>query len=91
VAASVTGNAHALDRGTPLGAVSVKALAHLAGGIPPSTAADRRALWASFGVICDELSCDVLTLGLEPVSKSTVSPLQTMKADGSLCSSHFVT
>jgi uncharacterized protein (TIGR02679 family) len=29
----------------------------------------RRALWASFGVIRERASCDVLSLGLEPVSK----------------------
>ena len=35
----------------------------------PSTAAARRALWASFGVICERAFLDVLSLGLEPVSK----------------------
>lgn len=82
VAASSTGDAHALDRGTPLGALVVNALSHLAQLRPPSTAADRRSLWASFGVVCDELSCDVLTLGLEPASKGDTSPLHAMKADG---------
>ncbi|CAN5514794.1 hypothetical protein BH24ACT26_BH24ACT26_14320 [soil metagenome] len=81
VAAASTGNAHALDRGSPLGALVVNALAHLIHLRPPSTAADRRALWASFGVVCDELSCDVLALGLEPVSKGADSPLRAMKAD----------
>jgi uncharacterized protein (TIGR02679 family) len=82
VAATATGNAHALDRGTPLGAVVVNALAHLGGVHTPSTAAERRTLWASFGVVCDELSCDVLTLGLESVSKSASSPLNSMRANG---------
>ncbi|MFN2488710.1 MAG: TIGR02679 family protein [Actinomycetota bacterium] len=82
VAASTTGDAHALDRGTPLGALVLNALAYLAQLVPPSTAADRRALWASFGVVCDELSCDVLTLGLDPVSRGANTPLHAMKADG---------
>jgi uncharacterized protein (TIGR02679 family) len=83
VAASFTGDAHALDRGTPLGALVVNALAHLAQIGTPSTAADRRSLWASFGVVCDELSCDVLTLGLQPISKGSVaSPLLAMKEEG---------
>lgn len=82
VAASSTGDAHALDRGTPLGGLVVNALAHLTERRPPSTAADRRSLWASFGVVCDELSCDVLTLGLEPASKGVASPLHAMKAAG---------
>lgn len=83
VAASCTGDAHALDRGTPLGALVVNALAHLAELAPPSTAADRRSLWASFGVVCDELSCEVLTLGLEPASREAgSSPLHGMKEDG---------
>ncbi|HVM33887.1 MAG TPA: TIGR02679 family protein [Actinomycetota bacterium] len=82
VAAKAMGNAHALDRGTSLGALVVNALAHLSGVRTPSTAADRRTLWASFGVVCDELSCDVLTLGLEPVSQSASSPLNAMRANG---------
>lgn len=68
VASSYTGDSHGLDRGTQLGALVVNALAYLASVLPPSTAPDRRALWASFGVVCDELSCDVLTLGLGPTS-----------------------
>ncbi|MGH2697863.1 MAG: TIGR02679 family protein [Actinomycetota bacterium] len=82
VAASATGDAHALDRGTPLGALVVNALAHLSELRTPSTAADRRTLWASFGVVCDELSCDVLTLGLDPMPKGASSPLHAMKANG---------
>jgi uncharacterized protein (TIGR02679 family) len=81
VAAAATGDAHALDRGTSLGGLVINALAHLGGQGSPSTAADRRALWASFGVVCDELSCDVLTLGLEPSSKGD-GPLHAMKAGG---------
>jgi uncharacterized protein (TIGR02679 family) len=81
VAAAATGDAHALDRGTPLGGLVVNALAHLRGQGSPSTAADRRALWASFGVVCDELSCDVLTLGLEPSAKRD-GPLYAMKVSG---------
>jgi uncharacterized protein (TIGR02679 family) len=42
-------------------------LALLAGIDLPSGAAGRRALWATFGVVADETSSTVLTLGLRPV------------------------
>lgn len=83
VAASCTGDSHALDRGTPLGALAVNALAHLASVPSPSTAPGRRALWTSFGVVCDELSCDVLTLALEPASTDGAGvSLHDMRAAG---------
>jgi uncharacterized protein (TIGR02679 family) len=67
-AARVTGQAHALDDGTPLGALALGAARALAGLEPPdpaeSPAEARREAWAAVGVLCDELSSAVLTLGL---------------------------
>ncbi|MGH2751917.1 MAG: TIGR02679 family protein [Actinomycetota bacterium] len=66
LATRVSGEAHALDNGRPLATIVQHALAFLRGEQLPSGAAGRRRLWATFGVVCDELSCDVLTLGLAP-------------------------
>jgi uncharacterized protein (TIGR02679 family) len=61
LAAVSTGDSHALDAGRPLAAL----LMQLASD---SEIEDRRDIWASFGVLCDELSAPVLTLNL--LSKS---------------------
>lgn len=67
-AARVTGRAHALDDGSPLGTLALGASRALAGLEPPgpeeSPAEARREAWAAVGVLCDELSSIVLTLGL---------------------------
>jgi uncharacterized protein (TIGR02679 family) len=62
------GDAHALDRGRPLGRLTAAALLALEGGPPrePKSADEWRALWARVGVSCDDLSCTALTLGLRP-------------------------
>lgn len=59
------GDTHALDRG-PLDTLVCSALAAMAGLVPARGAANRRALWAGHGVICDELSVHCLVLGLAP-------------------------
>jgi uncharacterized protein (TIGR02679 family) len=67
-AARVVGRAHALDDGTPLGTLALGAARALARLDPPepdeSAAEARREAWAAVGVLCDELSSMVLTLGL---------------------------
>ena len=67
-AARVTGRAHALDDGSPLGTLALGAARALAGlgprGRDESPAEARREAWAAVGVLCDELSSIVLTLGL---------------------------
>ncbi len=67
-AARVTGRAHALDDGSPLGTLALGAARALAGLEPPgpheSPTEARREAWAAVGVLCDELSSAVLTLGL---------------------------
>jgi uncharacterized protein (TIGR02679 family) len=62
LAAAVTGDSHALDPGTPLGTIAVRIAAGQAGTWDSAEA--RRDAWASAGVLCDELSAPVLTLGL---------------------------
>jgi uncharacterized protein (TIGR02679 family) len=62
------GDSHALDRGRPLGRLVASALLVLEYR-PASTelpAAEWRDLWARAGVICDDLSCTALVLGLRP-------------------------
>jgi uncharacterized protein (TIGR02679 family) len=67
-AARVAGSAHALDEGEPLGTLALSAARALAGLEPPgpdeSPAESRREAWAAVGLMCDELSNLVLTIGL---------------------------
>lgn len=75
-AARVAGGAHALDDGQPLATLALgaaRALARLdAPGPEESQAEARREAWAGVGLLCDELSSVVLTLGL-PGDKQTAS------------------
>jgi uncharacterized protein (TIGR02679 family) len=64
LAAELVGDAHALDVGAPLTAVAISLLCALTGATSPRDALERRDLWASVGVACDELSAPVLTLNL---------------------------
>ncbi|MGO9335361.1 MAG: TIGR02679 family protein [Acidimicrobiales bacterium] len=64
LAADATGDAHALDRGTPVGGLVVHALSTLSGSPVPEDAASWRGAWSDVGITCDDLSCDVLVLNL---------------------------
>jgi uncharacterized protein (TIGR02679 family) len=64
LAAAVTGDSHALDPGTPLGTIGVRVAAARGGVAAWDSAEAWRDAWASAGVLCDELSAPVLTLGL---------------------------
>ncbi|MGP4095421.1 TIGR02679 family protein [Nonomuraea sp. KM90] len=66
VAADVTGDPHALDEGTRLSALVLKALSILYDVPAPEGAEARRALWERAGVACDALSTTVLVAGLRP-------------------------
>lgn len=69
-AAQKLGDAHALDPGTPIATLAVRAAAAL-GGIPyADTAEGRRDAWACVGILCDELSSPALILNL-PASVDT--------------------
>lgn len=64
LAAAVTGDTHALDHGTTLATLVLRALA-LRTGVPrPASTEDRRELWDASGVIVDDLASRVLVLGL---------------------------
>lgn len=58
-----TGDTKALS-GTPLATLVLRALAKRETVEPPSTAAERRRLWESAGVVSDDLSSQVLLLNL---------------------------
>lgn len=64
LAAQLFGDAHALDARTPLGALGAGLAAALGGAAVGPGAHARREVWASVGVIVDELSSWVLTVGL---------------------------
>lgn len=66
LASRALGDSHALDAGHRVPALVLRALARIHGRPLPATAAERRELWATAGVVCDDLSCDVLVLGLAP-------------------------
>ena len=78
----ILGNSHALDTGHRVPALVLRALAALAGSPPPTSAAERRALWDSAAVVCDDLSCDVLVLGLRPTGNSLLADTLRRFADG---------
>jgi uncharacterized protein (TIGR02679 family) len=63
----LNGHAHALDDGTPVSTLVLRALATLYDIAPPQSAAERRALWSRAGVADDELSATVTAGGLRPV------------------------
>ncbi len=66
LASRVLGASHALDAGHRVPALVLRALARIHDRPVPLLAAERRELWALAGVVCDDLSCDVLVLGLAP-------------------------
>ncbi|MFI1361072.1 TIGR02679 family protein [Streptomyces sp. NPDC020898] len=60
----LNGDSHALDDGTRLSTLVLRALATLHDTAPPQSAADRRTLWTRAGVADDDLSATVLVAGL---------------------------
>lgn len=67
LAAHVLGDSHALDDGRPLTTVVLKGVMHRCDGADPGVlpaGEQRRDLWASVGVVSDELSSTVLAYGL---------------------------
>ncbi|WP_245641915.1 TIGR02679 family protein [Nonomuraea candida] len=73
VAAGVTGDPHALDDGTRLASLVLKALSILYDVPPPEGAEARRALWERAGVACDALSTTVLVAGLRPAGDTALA------------------
>jgi uncharacterized protein (TIGR02679 family) len=64
LAAAVTGDTHALDHGTTLATLVLRALARRTGVPRPASTEDRRELWDACGVIVDDIASRVLVLGL---------------------------
>jgi uncharacterized protein (TIGR02679 family) len=64
LAAAAVGDSHALDPGSAVGTLVLRALAGLAGAPLPTDPEERRAIWALHGVLVDELSAPVLALNL---------------------------
>jgi uncharacterized protein (TIGR02679 family) len=71
----LNGHTHALDDGTPLSALVLRALAILYDTTLPQSAAERRALWSRAGVADDELSATVLVGGLRPAGDGLLARL----------------
>jgi len=83
LASEALGASHALDPGRPMATLVLRALAVLADRPPPRSAAERRDLWESAGVIADDLSCDVLVLGLAPTGGGRIGEaLRAFAAEG---------
>lgn len=81
LASDVIGPSHKLDDKDAVGRLVLRALAHLVGVEPPSTAARRRALWSTFGVAADETSSTVLTVGLRPLPAGPLTEAAARWAD----------
>jgi uncharacterized protein (TIGR02679 family) len=64
LASLLCGDAHGLDDGTLLGAVTLRAAAAIVGTTYPTSPSGRRALWREVGVLTDEVSTTALTAGL---------------------------
>lgn len=64
LAATAMGDSHALDAGAPAGTLVLRILARAAAIEPPADVDARRAIWASVGVLADELSAPALVLNL---------------------------
>ncbi|MET3807692.1 uncharacterized protein (TIGR02679 family) [Nakamurella sp. UYEF19] len=65
LAERATGNTKALS-GTPIATLVLRALAARAGVVPPANSEQRRDCWESAGVVMDDLSSQVLVVGLRP-------------------------
>lgn len=73
LAARVAGDAHALDDGTVLSQLVLRALTAERGDAAPRTAAARRELWERYGVSADTVSSTCLVLGLRPLGDSRLA------------------
>jgi uncharacterized protein (TIGR02679 family) len=81
LADEVTGDPHALDDGTRLGAVVLRALSSVFNVDLPDSSEERRLLWQRAGVADDELSSVVLAAGLRLSGAGVAASLTTACAD----------
>ncbi|MCX4689553.1 TIGR02679 family protein [Kitasatospora purpeofusca] len=75
------GDSHALDDGTRLSGLVLRALSVLYGTHMPDAAEGRRALWSRAGVADDELSTSMLAVGLRPGGGGPVARICRTCAD----------
>ncbi|MFF7143163.1 TIGR02679 family protein [Streptomyces nodosus] len=75
------GDSHALDDGTRLSTLVLRALAALHDTAAPESAADRRALWTRAGVADDDLSATVLVGGLRPAGEGPLTRVARVGAE----------
>ncbi len=88
LASRVSGSSHALDDGTVLAALVLRAISLMVGAPPPQTPAERRALWERAGVLSDEVSTTVLTFGLHPRGGSGAAVAVRARSDAG-CEAHL--
>lgn len=82
LAGRILHDAHALDPDQPAGRLVLSALAFRAElSVAELRAADRRRLWADQGVLSDETSSTVLTLGLRPLPAGPITEAAARWAD----------
>jgi len=75
LAAQVTGDSHALDRGKPLSGLCLRAITEREEGLDGASGAGaRRQAWATLGVSVDDLSAPALCLNLSVASDSELAP-----------------
>ncbi|MFF0191143.1 TIGR02679 family protein [Streptomyces sp. NPDC005244] len=75
------GDSHALDDGTRLSTLVLRALATLHDTGAPESAGDRRALWTRAGIADDDLSATVLIAGLRPVGEGPLARVARVCAE----------
>jgi uncharacterized protein (TIGR02679 family) len=75
---------HALDDGHRLTALVLRGAAAITGSTYPRSAAERRSLWGSVGVLCDSSSATVLVANLCPAPISLVSRQLCERAEARL-------
>lgn len=81
------GDTHALDDGTRLASLVLRALAVLYDTQMPENAQERRSLWSRAGVTDDELSSTVLVAGLHPLDDGPISRITRICAEAGHASS----
>ena len=64
IAAQYFGDSHALDMDRPLATLVLRGLSQRMDQATPITQREKRALWAEYGIVCDDLSAPALTLNL---------------------------
>ena len=82
LAATITGDTKALNHGTSLATLVLRALAFRLGADRPKTTEERRDLWDRSGVIVDDLASRVLVLNLPALGDGLGEWLTSAKAHG---------